>query len=104
MRDSTHEVVKSLWHLIIAITGCALTNSTGIALIVPFFLFYYFLKSYFVWVEDDGDEVSDLIEEIKQMLKDNPPQILEEDKPKVTERQMKEYFELKSRNRRRSRR
>jgi len=104
MRDSTHEMVKSLWHFTLSTIGCSITGARGVAWLIPALLFIYFLRAYLRWVEDEGDEVTYLIEEIKQMLKDNPPQILEEDKPKVSERDMKDYYEYKSRRRRRARR
>ena len=99
MRDSTREFLSTLWGLLIATTGCVLTEARGAALLAPLILFIYFLKAYLNWVDDDGDEISDFHEEVKKMFKEIPPIDTEKKEP-ISEEEMAAFYRRKRRRRR----
>lgn len=104
MRDSAREALTTFWTFAIATTGCILTGAKGVALLAPLITFIYFARAYVAWGDDDGDEITDFIDEVKRIFKENPPIDIEKTKKPISDEEMADFYRRKRRRRRRLRR
>lgn len=104
MRDSARETLATFWTFAITTTGCILTEAKGVAWLAPLMTFIYFVRAYVVWCDDDGDEITDFIEDVKKMFRENPPIDIEKTKKPISEEEMADFYRRKRRRRRRLRR
>ena len=104
MRDTAHSALTNFLGLALTVTGAILTNASGLALIVPTIYFVCFIHSYFKWVDDESDEISDFIEEVERIFKENPPPVKESEKKILTQQDLDDAYQYGKKRRRRQRR
>lgn len=104
MRNTAFNALSNFYGFALTTIGAVLTNASGIALLIPILYFICFIRSYFKWAEDEGDEISDFIEEVERIFKENPPSVNETEKIILTQKDLDNAYQYGKKRRRRQRR
>ena len=106
MRDTALKTLHHFLGLSLTTTGAVLTNATGIVLLIPILHFVFFIHTFFKWAEDESTEMTEFIEEVERLFKENPTieELEASEKRKVTQQELNELYEHGKRRRRQRRR
>ena len=93
MRDTAHSALSNFLGFALTTTGAVLTNASGLGLLMPTIYFVCFIRSYFKWVDDESDEITDFIEEVERIFKENPLPVKESEKKILTQQDLDDAYQ-----------